>query len=102
MISQAYYTHFAQAHACDSRLIDMARALGKKDATHPMDFVIALVQLQVACGVDNLKMSDYGIRREDLPVMAKNARDTMGDLFLLDPIALSEEDCIAIYEQSYR
>lgn len=59
MISQAYYTHFAQAHACDSRLIDMARALGKKDATHPMDFVIALVQLQVACGVDNLKMSDY-------------------------------------------
>ncbi len=67
-----------------------------------MDFVIALVQLQVACGVDNLKMSDYGIRREDLPVMAKNARDTMGDLFLLDPIALSEEDCIAIYEQSYR
>lgn len=102
MISQAWYTHFAQVHACDAKLIDMAKALGKKDASHPMDFVIALVQLQVACGVDNLKMSDYGIKRKDLPKMAKNARETMGDLFLLDPIALSDEDCIAIYEQSYR
>lgn len=102
MISQAYYTHFAQAHACDAKMIDMARALGKADASHPMDFVIALVQLQAACGVDNLKMSDYGIRREDLPAMAKNARDTMGDLFLLDPVMLSEADCITIYEHSYR
>ena len=102
MISQAYYTHFAQAHACDAKMIDMARALGKTDATHPMDFVIALVQLQAACGVDNLKMSDYGIRREDLPAMAKNARETMGDLFLLDPVMLSEADCITIYEHSYR
>lgn len=102
MISQAYYTHFAQAHACDTRLIDMAKALGKKDASHSMDFVIALVQLQVRCGVDNLKMSDYGITQEDLPDMAKNARETMGDLFLMDPIVLSDEDCIAIYEQSYR
>ena len=34
--------------------------------------------------------------------MAKNARDTMGDLFNYDPAALTEADCIAIYEQSYR
>lgn len=102
MISQAYYTHFAQARACDTKLIDMAKALGKKDASHPMDFVIALVQLQVACGMDNLKMSDYGIRSEDLPKMAKNARETMGDLFEMDPIMLSEKDCVAIYENSYR
>ena len=47
-------------------------------------------------------MSDYGIRREDLPAMAKNARETMGDLFLLDPVMLSEADCITIYEHSYR
>ena len=67
-----------------------------------MDFVKALAHLQAACGVDNLKMSDYGIKREDLPKMAKNARDTMGDLFNYDPAALTEADCIAIYEQSYR
>ena len=102
MISQAYYTHFARTHACDAKLIDMAKALGKENASHPVDFVAALAELQAACGVDNLKMSDYGIKREDLPKMAKNARETMGDLFLLDPAPLTEADCIAIYEQSYR
>lgn len=51
----------------------MAKALGEKDAADPMDFVKALAHLQAACGVDNLKMSDYGIKREDLPKMAKNA-----------------------------
>ncbi len=102
MISLAYYTHLAQTHACDTKMIDMARALGKKDASHPMDFVIALAKLQALCNVDNLKMSDYGIQREDLPKMVKNARETMGDLFLVDPIPLSESDCLAIYEQSYR
>lgn len=102
MISLAYYTHFAKVHACDKKLVDMAKALGEKDAADPMDFVKALAHLQAACGVDNLKMSDYGIKREDLPKMAKNARDTMGDLFNYDPAALTEADCIAIYEQSYR
>lgn len=102
MISLAYYTHFAKAHACDRKLIDMAKALGKKDAADPMDFVKALARLQAACGVDNLRMSDYGIRRCDLPEMAKNARDTMGDLFNYDPVPLTEADCIAIYDQSYR
>lgn len=102
MISLAYYTHFARAHACDAKMIDMARALGDKNANDPMDFVKALGRLQAACGVDNLKMSDYGIKREDLPKMAKNARDTMGDLFNYDPVPLSEADCIAIYGQSYR
>lgn len=102
MISLAYYTHFAKAHACDEKLIDMAKALGEKDAADPMDFVKALAKLQAACGVDNLKMSGYGIKREDLPKMAKNARDTMGDLFNYDPATLTEADCIAIYEQSYR
>ena len=102
MISLAYYTHFAKVHACDKKLIDMAKALGEKDAADPMDFVRALAFLQAACGVDNLRMSDYGIRRCDLPKMAKNARDTMGDLFNYDPAPLTEADSIAIYDQSYR
>ena len=29
-----------------------------------MDFVTALVELQEACGVADLKMSDYGIQKE--------------------------------------
>ena len=102
MISRAYYQTFVDKGCCDERLIDMARQLGKADAGRPQDFVEALVALQIACGVDGLKMSDYGIRYEDLPAYVDNAFDTMGGLFRFDPCALSKEDCLKIYRTSYR
>lgn len=101
-ISAAYYTHFANTGKCDARLIDMARALGKADAKSPMDFVTALVELQKACGVDALKMSDYGVRYDDLQKYVDNAFDTMGGLFQFDPSALSRADVLAIFQASYR
>lgn len=102
MISKAYYTHFAETHACDGRMVDMAKALGKADASQAADFVDALSALQKACGVAALKMSDYGIDKADLPKYAKNARETMGGLFGVDPAPLSEADSLAILEESYR
>lgn len=102
MISKAYYTHFVNKHCCDERFIRMAQALGKTDASDPMDFVTALAELQEACGVGDLKMSDYGIRREDCMTLARNARATMGGLFGADPVPMTDEECAAIYEKSYR
>ncbi|MGI5919117.1 MAG: iron-containing alcohol dehydrogenase [Christensenellales bacterium] len=102
MVSRAYYTHFAQSGACDERMIDMARALGKKDAKSPMDFVEALTELQQACGVDMLKMSDYGIKYDELEKYARNARETMGGLFDMDRTSLSDEDVLKILQNSYR
>ena len=102
MISRAYYETFAKKGCADARMIDMARAMGKHDATRAMDFVDALSELQVACGVDALKMSDYGIRYEDLGAYVDNAFDTMGGLFQFDPCKLSKEDCLKIYQASYR
>ena len=102
MISRAYYTMFADKHACDDRMIAMAKAMGKENASCARDFVEALVELQKACGVDNLKMSDYGITKEELPELADNAFDTMGGLFEVDPVDLTREDCIVILENSYR
>lgn len=101
-ISAAYYTHFAKSGTCGERMIDMARALGKADAKTPMDFVAALVELQKACGVDALKMSDYGVRYDDLQKYVDNAFDTMGGLFQFDPSALSRADVLAIFQASYR
>ena len=83
-------------------MVDMARALGMENASKPMDFVEQLGKLQEACGVADLKMSDYGIRQEELRKYAVNAKDTMGGLFEADPCPLSEDDCVAIYEASYR
>lgn len=102
MISRAYYTHFARLGCCDERLITMAKAMGRENAKSPMDFVEVLVELQKACGVDNLKMSDYGIKKEELEKYAVKAYETMGGLFQVDPVPLTKEDCIAIFEDSYQ
>ncbi|NBK26325.1 MAG: iron-containing alcohol dehydrogenase, partial [Spirochaetia bacterium] len=102
MISKAYYTHIAEHHISDERMIAMAKALGKSDATQAMDFVYALVDLQKACAVDELKMSDYGIKETELEAMVKNARENMGGLFGVDPMTLTDEDCLNIYKKSFK
>lgn len=102
MISIPYYTHMAGSEVYRERMIDMAKAMGKKDATSPSDFIDALLELEEACGVADLKMSDYGIKESDIPALEKHARDTMGGLFTVDPIVLSEEDTLAILKRSYK
>lgn len=102
MISNAYYTHFVEVHACDERFVRMAKAMGMDDASEPMDFVRMLKKLQMECGVDNLKMSDYGIKPDEFMTLARNARATMGGLFSCDRVPLSDEVCAAIFEKSYR
>lgn len=102
MISKEYYTHFINKHCCDERFVRLAQALGKADAKEPMDFITALVDLQKACGVADLKMSDYGIQKDECMTLAKNARATMGGLFACDPVQMTDEECAAIYEKSYR
>jgi alcohol dehydrogenase len=103
MISLAYYTHFVKnAPQLKDRFIDMAKAMGKADAKDPMDFIEALAELQKACNVYGLKMSDYGIRREELPDFVKDAKATMAGAFRMDAAPLSDEDCLAIYEASYQ
>lgn len=102
MISKEYYTLIANSGRCDEKMIEMAKALGKKDATKAMDFVTALVELQEACSLDNLKMSDFGIDNSNLEKYALNARETMGGLFEVDPIVISNDDVIEILKKSYR
>ena len=102
MISLPYYEHFIAKHACDDRFIRMAQALGKPDADKPEDFLTVLADLQKACGVDNLKMSDYGIQPNEFMTLAQNARATMGGLFKADRVPLSDEECAAIFEKAYR
>ncbi len=101
-ISREYYTFFARTGKCEQRMIDMAKALGKADAKSSMDFVDALVELQKACGVDDIKLSEYGITEDELPKCVQNARETMGGLFEADPVELSDEDALAIYQKSFR
>ncbi|OUN79706.1 iron-containing alcohol dehydrogenase [Bacteroides sp. An51A] len=102
MISREYYTYFINRQVRGERFIEMAKMLGKEDASEPMDFVKTLVDLQRACGVDELKMSDYGIRPDEFEQFATNARETTAGLFTADPVEMSHEDCVEIYRKSYR
>ena len=102
MISVEFARYFIEKHACDEQFVKMARAMGIPDADKPQDFITALVNLQKACGVDNLKMSDYGIEKSECMTLAVNARETMGGLFLANPCELSDKDCAGIFEKAYR
>lgn len=102
MISLAYYAFFIDKGACPERFIQMARLMGNQNANSPIDFLDALKKLQRECGVDGLKMSDYGITPDEFEKFAKNAKDSMSFLFLNDRIQMSEADCISIYKASYK
>lgn len=102
MISVEFARYFIERHACDGQFIKMARAMGMVDADKPEDFLTALIALQKACGVDDLKMSDYGITKDECMTLAVNARETMGGLFLANPCEMNDKDCAGVFEKAYR
>lgn len=102
MISVPFARFFIEKRACDNQFIKMARVMGIPEASKAEDFITALVNLQKACGVDTLKMSDYGFMYDEADALAKNARNTMGGLFLANPCEMTQEDCTGIFQKAYR
>ncbi|MCR2032956.1 iron-containing alcohol dehydrogenase [Anaerofustis stercorihominis] len=102
MISNEFYKFFIEKHTCDDQFIKMAKAMGIKNADNPEYFLTALYELQKKCGVENLKMSKYGFTIDEADTLAKNARETMGGLFLANPCEMTHEDCAEIFRKSYR
>lgn len=102
MISYEYFKFWIDKHIIDDRFVAMAHFLGKEDAKKPEDFLEALLDLQKACGVDDLKMSDYGIQKDEAMKFAKNARSAMGVLFQFDPAETTDEEIAGIYERAYK
>lgn len=102
MISKAFYEFFIERRACDEQFIKMAKAMGIENADKPEDFITALVKLQEDCGVADLKMSDYGFRKEESMMLARGARSMQGGLFLANPCEMTDEDCAGIFDKSYR
>jgi alcohol dehydrogenase len=105
ILSEAYYTFFVSK--VPDRFIAMARAMGVDVDSlpleeRPLSFVKALVELQKNCGVESLRISDYGIKKEDIPSLAENAIQTMGGLFSQDPYTLSLEETIEIMTNAYK
>lgn len=102
LISLAYYRTILAKGACNDRLIRMARWLGRNDAATPEELPAALADLQAACGVDTLRMSDYGISPDEFDAMAENALTVMGKLFRFERVPLTHADIVAILQASWR
>lgn len=102
MISKEFAQFFIDKKACDVQFIKMARVMGIPKADKAQDFITALVALQKACGVDNLKMSDYGFDKSECMTLAVGARTKQGGLFAANPCKLNDEDCARIFEKSYK
>lgn len=99
-ISEAYFETFR--NDCMKRYMKMAEIMTQQKSNRPSDFMDALIRMQKECEVYQLKLSDWGLKEEDLPKMVQNARETMGGLFMFDPRPLTDEEVLGIYKNSYR
>ncbi|WP_456086356.1 iron-containing alcohol dehydrogenase [Parabacteroides sp.] len=102
MISHEYFDFFAERKAAEEPMKKMARAMGVKNPESGKDFIKALDALIEAVGCKNLKMSDAGITKEEIGKWPKRIREVLGGDITADPLPLSDEDYLGIYECSFR
>ena len=102
MISHAYFDFFAERKAAEEPMMKMARAMGVENPTSGKDFIDALDRLIAAVGCQDLKMSDHGITREELQKWPQHIHEVLGGDITADPLPLSDEDYLSIYEASYK
>lgn len=101
MIAKAYYRMSVHKHVADERYIKMAKVMGKEDATRPEDFLAVLEGLMDKIGLGEVKMSDFGITREDFPRFIHLARSVQARLMMLDLCPFTDEEIMEIFETSY-
>ena len=102
MVSHAYFDFFAEREACEAEMVKMAKAMGVADATSGKDFIAALDALIEAVGCKDLAMSEWGITRDDLPRFVDNYHRVRGGDINGDPIHLTDDDLLDMYEASFK
>ncbi len=100
MIANEYFKSFEAV--IPDRYADIARALSGDQKAEAKDLVKILYEMEKECGVENLRMSEYGITREELEIICKNAVEYQGELFEIEPRPLSRERVMEILESSYQ
>lgn len=101
MLFRAYYLKLVNAHETDDRFIRMARAMGKHGTEDPMDFIVAMDELFAATGLDNAKMSEFGITPADFDRFIKGAH-LMERLMLQERPMLTDDDWMDVLKDSYK
>lgn len=99
-ISLAYFRMFEKD--VPELYAEMANVMLERSDCDSGDFIKALARMQQYCKVDDLKMSDWGIKETDIPRFLENARTNSKRSFTLDPRPLTDEDILTIYKESYK
>ncbi len=101
-LSVPYFTHLLKKDEkkVAPRYMDMARAMGEENVNSPSAFITALKKLIKNVGLEGLKLSDWGLRKDDAEKLAENSFAAMGALYLLDPVELTREDACAIISEA--
>ena len=102
-LSVPYFSYLLQKdrQSVENRYKEMAKAMGKK-GEKAEEFVTALQELIAAIGLSELKLSDWGIKKEEAEKLAANSFEAMGSLYDLDPTSLSLNDATCIIREAIR
>jgi alcohol dehydrogenase len=104
MLSVSYFSYLAERYP--QRFPDLAGAMREDvdslaEKEKPMAFIAGLKKLIKAIGLEKEKLSDYGIKPEDLKKFAENSFYAMGVLYDITPAKLTMDDVIAIFQNAY-
>lgn len=101
-LSVSYFSFMAEK--CPERFPALAAAMGENVdvlptvETRASAFITALKKLIAGVGMQELRLSQFGVTKAEIPALARNAMETMGGLFKVDPYKLSLDDVVSIYE----
>ncbi len=92
-LSVPYYSYLLKKDRkkVKERYIDMARAMGKS-GDKPELFISALKELIEKVGLGGLRLSEWGIKKDEAENLAANSFEAMGFLYSLDPVPQSRQD----------
>lgn len=102
MISHEYFDFFAERKACEEQMVKMARAMGIADAQSGKDFVAALDTLIADVRCADLKMSDWGITADEMPRVVEKYHGVFGGNNDANPLPLTDDDLLGMFQRSYR
>lgn len=100
-LSASYFSYFLKKDRkkVEKRYMEMAKVMGEK-GEKPEEFVEALKKLISAIGLDDLKLTAWGLKKEDAEKLAENSFEAMGFLYELDPIRLNRDDAACVIREA--
>ncbi len=99
-LSHTYFKTFKNDSM--KRYMKMTEKMTQAKSARPSDFLDALERMKRQCGVDDIKLSQWGIQPSDFERFADNAIATGQAMLDLDPRFLNRHEIIDLYAEAYR